>query len=107
MRAFLGCRRCNRVRFLKSVDLFEQEKNGERNNQKINNIVKKDAVVEGWSACRLGRRHAGIILPRQVDKQIRKIRAPEGQYDGRHQYVLDKGSNYFSKRGADDNGNGQ
>src|SRR5262245_13545998 len=47
-RAFLGCRRRGRCRrfLVESVYLPHQKKNGESNEQEIDDVVDEDAVVE-------------------------------------------------------------
>jgi hypothetical protein len=87
--------------------LLDQEKNRERDDQKIQNIVEKNSVIERRRAGCLGGRDAGILFARQIYKQIGKIDSAQKQPDGRHQNVLYERRDNFSERCADNHADSQ
>ena len=62
IRTVPGGRRSCRCRFLHPINLFDEQKNRERDDDKIQNIVKKDAVIQGRGAGSLCRDDTWIIF---------------------------------------------
>ena len=87
VRTILGRRRSRRW-FLHPVDLLDKHKDRECDDDEIQNVVKKDAVIQRRGAGGFCRCNTRIFLPREVDEQIRKIYTTQRQSDGRHQNVL-------------------
>ena len=83
----LGRRRSRRW-FLHPVNLLDKHKDRECDDQEIQNIIEKDAVIQrrGTGCFRGG--NTGIVFAREVDEQIREIYATQRQSDRRHQNVL-------------------
>jgi hypothetical protein len=64
---------------LHAIDLFNQQENRERDDQKVDNSIEKDSIVEGRRARSFGRGHSWVIAPGEVDEQVREINIAEGQ----------------------------
>ena len=78
-------------RLVQAVDLLDDQKNRKCDNQKIEDIVEKDAVIQRGRAGRFRSRDARIILRRKIDKQVGKIDLAQSQAYGRHENIFDEG----------------
>ena len=107
MRTVLGRRRGCRRGLLHPVDLLDEQKDREGDDQKIQNIVKEDAVIQRRRARRFGRGNTRIVFARKVNEQIREIDSAQRQSDRRHQDVLDERGDNLAERGADHHAHGQ
>jgi hypothetical protein len=103
VRTILGCGRSCRLRSLHSIDLPDEQKDHECDDQKIDDIVNEDTVIQGCSSGGFCGRDAGIIFAREVNEQIRKINIAQCQTNRRHQNILDKRSDDLAEGGAYDN----
>jgi len=53
-----------------TIDLLDEQKNRKRDDQKIENVVQKNPIVERCRSSRFGGRDTGIILTGKIDKQV-------------------------------------
>jgi len=104
---FGWCRWSSRGRFfflLKAVHGFDQHKNHQCNDQKINRCLYERAIVEGYSGDGLTQ---FVYLGRfQGCLHIGKINASEQQAQGRHDHIIDQRSDYLSESATNDNTDG-
>ena len=77
-----------------AVDLFDHQKDGERNYKKTYDVIQKHAVTD----CCAGRKG---------DFKRRKIDVAQNKSERRHYDIVDQGINNFAERSADDNAHGQ
>src|SRR5262249_52902637 len=102
-----GGGRGRRSRLLReAVDLSYQEEDRERNDQEVQDRIRKHAVIDGCRTRLLGFGQRGIVLTRKVDEQIRKVDAAQQQTNGRHQDVADEGGDDLSECCTDDDSDG-
>jgi hypothetical protein len=95
---------------LKPNELLNQNKDGKSYNQKADDIIDEQPIVDGDSPGGLSQGRGGIGSRRcalgQDHKEIGEIDPAQQQTDGRHDYVGNQRLNYCAKGRADDNAYG-
>ena len=75
---------------MKPVYLAHKKKNSECHDEKIDDSVEKQSVIQRCGACRLRFRDGSVMRAGKVNEQIRKIDFAEDEADGWHQDIVDK-----------------
>src|ERR1700690_465577 len=93
------CRRGGRWRGLvPPVHLSHQHENYECHDQEIYHGIQKQSVIDRRRPRCLGLRQRFIRIPRNIQKQVRKIHLAQHAPERRHQHIRNQRRNDFSKR---------
>ena len=95
-------RRSGLGRFLELVDLLDHDKNDERDDQKINDIVEEQAVIQSRRSGFLRLGQGRKRLSGHIQIKIAEIHFAEQKPDRRHDNITDHGGHDLSERAADD-----
>src|SRR5437773_1926643 len=83
-----------------------RQENSESNDDEVHDGLETSTVVEGGRPRRLGRGDGRIVLPGEIDEEIRELSLAQEQADRGHQNVADERRHDLAKGRADDHANG-
>ncbi len=85
------------------VDLLDEKEDHESDDDKIDERIQEDAVVDGGRSRCLRFGQGGVVASGEIDIEIGKVDFVEDEPDGRHDDIADQGGDDFAESGADDN----
>ena len=112
-RAFLGRRRRGKRRAfergLEPTHLLDEEEDGQRHNQKADDVVDELAVGDDRNASGFGIRqgHRNTFRSVEHQEQTGEVRSPEQQADRRHDHAFDERGDDTSEGSSQDDANSQ
>lgn len=87
----------------KAIQLSDKEENGERGDDKADDVGKEEAVVDGWRPGLLCGFERGECFFGEVPVEFGEVDLVENEPQGRHHNVGNEGGDNFPKSGADNN----
>ena len=90
-----------------AVDLTDEEEGDKGHNQKIEDGIDEEAIIQGRCSGGFGLGDCFVMPIGQIEEEVIEIQASQQKSDGGHEDVVDEGRDDFAEGSADDHTDGE